>query len=530
MSIRPTIILLTSVIIYMAIIQNAEAQSPDRVHVKGGLVEGSTGSDPGIRVFKGIPYAAPPVGDLRWRPPQPVQSWEGVYKTDHFGPRCTQARVYDDMVFRDEMSEDCLYLNIWTPAKRDTEGLPVMVWIHGGGFIAGSGSEPRQDGENLAKKGVVVVSMNYRLGIFGFFSHPDLTNESGHHASGNYGLMDQIAALQWVKENIGAFGGDPKNVTIFGESAGSLSVCALMASPLARGLFHRAIGESGAFFGRTQASLKQREEMGIKFSASLGARSISELRLKSTDEILDASPKQQPVYEPNIDGFVLPEPVDGIFNKGEQARIPLLAGWNADEGKMSVLFSNEQPTIRNFEKQARKVFNDKAIPFLKLYPAGTDSQVFRSAIDFAGDKFMGYETWKWIEIHSSTGESPVFRYSFDQVPLVAPDDTVGRIPLEEFGARHACEIEYVFGTFSLTGIPWRYEDKKLSELIASYWSNFARTGNPNAPGLPLWPEYGKGAQYQVMHFFGNQSHSSEDINRDRYVFLDANPEWWETEE
>ena len=282
----------------------------DQVRTKGGVVEGLTEPAGSVRVFRGIPYAAPPVGDLRWREPQPAASWKGVRKALEFGPRCVQGPIFDDMVFRDQPSEDCLYLNVWTPARSAAEKLPVMVWIHGGGFQAGSASEPRQDGARLARKGVVVVSLNYRLGVFGFLAHPELTKESGRGASGNYGLLDQVAALRWVRDNVAAFGGDPGNVTIFGESAGSLAVSALMASPLARGLFQRAIGESGAYLGRgvlEPVSLAASEAMGSKLALSIGADSLSALRSKPADEILKPALKVQPWFAPTVDGYVAAE-------------------------------------------------------------------------------------------------------------------------------------------------------------------------------------------------------------------------------
>jgi para-nitrobenzyl esterase len=297
-----------------------------------GQIEGSKSADGKIRIYKGIPFAAPPIGELRWKAPQPVAAWSGVRQATEFGARCMQGRPYDDMVFRDQgPNEDCLYLNVWTPAESARAKLPVMVWIYGGGYAAGATSEPRQDGEALARKGVVVVSMNYRLGIFGFFAHPELTKESGRNASGNYGLMDQTAALVWVRDNIAAFGGDPGKVTIFGESAGSLSVSAQMVSPTARGLFHRAIGESGAFFGNTMrtAMLADSEATGVKFGSSLEAQSLADLRAKPAQELLDAQLKAGrggPRFTPNIDGYFFPELPAQIYAEGKQARVPLLAG------------------------------------------------------------------------------------------------------------------------------------------------------------------------------------------------------------
>src|SRR6184192_4083782 len=293
------------------------ALADDRVKTESGVVECMAAASPGVRIFRGIPFAAPPVRALRWRAPQPVKPWKGVRKAAEFGPRCMQAPIYPDMIFRDRadrpMREDCLYLNVWTPAKSARDGLAVMVWFYGGGFQAGSSSEPRYDGENFAKKGILVVSVNYRLGVFGFFSHPLLTKESGVNASGNYGLMDQIAGLRWVKKNIAAFGGDPEKVTIAGESAGSLSVSALMASLLARGLFRGAIGESGAFFGRPPAGnamqvLSETEKTGTKFAESLGAKDCAAMRAKSAEELLSAAQKDRSLqFWPNVDGYVLPK-------------------------------------------------------------------------------------------------------------------------------------------------------------------------------------------------------------------------------
>src|SRR5208283_806277 len=296
-----------------------------------GVLEGVVSADGKVRTFKGIPYAAPPVGPLRWKAPQPAASWTGVRKAADYGARAMQGRIYSDMVFNDPgPSEDCLYLNLWMPANPAEAKLPVMVWIHGGGFVAGSSSEPRQDAGNLSKKGVMVVSFNYRMGVFGFFAHPDLAKESGHNASGNYGLLDQVAALEWVKKNIATFGGDPDNVTIFGESAGSSSVSGLMASPLAKRLFHRAIGESGAFF-KTIPPMKSRaeaEKAGMKFAESaFGTTSLQALRAMPAQKILNEALKvPTETFSPDIDGYFLPEDCSSIYAAGKQSRVPLLAG------------------------------------------------------------------------------------------------------------------------------------------------------------------------------------------------------------
>jgi para-nitrobenzyl esterase len=505
------------------------SRAAGQVRVDAGLLEG-TQSESGIRVFKGIPFAAPPVGDLRWQAPHPVTPWKGVRKATEFGARCMQGPIFADMVFRDgPPSEDCLYLNVWTPAKASRERLPVMVWIYGGGFQAGSTSEPRQDGENLAKKGVIVVSMNYRLGVFGFLAHPELTKESGHNASGNYGLMDQAAALQWVQKNIAAFGGDPGKVTIFGESAGSLSVNALMASPMARGLFQRAIGESGAFFSvstqpQRENGLAQSEKAGSEFASSLGATSLADLRGKSAEEILKAALKTGGFrFWPNIDGYFLPADVPSIYAQGKQSHVPLLAGWNAGEARASVTLAKQKPTVKTFSDQMRSRFKDAADVALKVYPATSDEEALESAASFAGDSFIGYGTWKWIDMHGKTGNAPVYRYSFDKAPPIPPGTKINGMPAtaRDIGARHAGEIEYVFGALkSSPNVPWEPGDWKLSEAMMSYWTNFAKTGNPNGRGLPQWPRYDPATGFHVLHL-DIDVHAARDSHRDRYEFLDA---------
>lgn len=505
------------------------AAGADQVRTNAGIVEGFTPPGSNVRVFRGIPYAAPPVGERRWQPPRPVSAWEGVRKATEFGPRCMQGRIFDDMVFRDEPSEDCLYLNVWTPARSAEERLPVMVWIYGGGFQAGSASEPRQDGERLAGRGVVVVSMSYRLGVFGFFAHPELTEESGHAASGNYGLMDQTAALRWVKENIARFGGDPANVTIFGESAGSFSVSAQMASPLARGLVHRAIGESGAFLGRgpttplDTAALPDSEKDGALFAASIGKGSLAALRGMPADDLLQAALDSKRRFRPNIDGHFMPRDAYDIYAAGEQGHVPLLAGWNADEIRAAITLGPEKTTAASFIEQTRSRFGAAADAILKAYPAGSDTEAVESAAALASDLFIGYSTWKWIEVHEKTGESAVYRYSFDRKIPIAPGSKAGdrEITAEDIGARHAGEIEYVFGALdSLPDVPWQAGDRHLSDLMMTYWSNFARSGDPNGPGLPAWPPYEGGPAGQVMHL-DVASRAALDANRARYETLDA---------
>ena len=501
-------------------IAQAQQVSYVRLRTADGVLEGVVSPDGKVRTFKGVPYAAPPVGPLRWKPPQPVVPWAGVRKAAEYGARAMQGRIYDDMVFHDDgPSEDCLYLNLWMPANPPQARLPVMVWIHGGGFVAGSSSEPRQDAGNLSKKGVMVVSFNYRMGVFGFLALPGLSGESEHKASGNYGLLDQVAALEWVRRNIATFGGDPDNVTIFGESAGSASVSGLVASPLARGLFRRAIGESGAFFKANppMRSRAEAEEAGEKFAqAAFGTTSVQELRSKPAREVLDAALRLPHEYfEPEVDGYFLPEDCASIYARGGQSRVALLAGWNRDEAGFAKFLGKAEPTLGNYVARAREKFGANADAFLGLYPAASDAEARRAAQDIAGDEFIAHATWRWIEAHLRAGGSPVFRYEFDQTLPLAAGAKPGTDPLSP----HACDIEYVFRVLSSRDLPWRQEDRDVSELISTYWTNFAKTGDPNGPGLPPWPAYTAKDGYQVMHI-GAAPGAAPDGRRARHEFLD----------
>jgi para-nitrobenzyl esterase len=494
------------------------ASSALQVKTSSGVVEGK--EDGTVQAFLGIPYAAPPVGDLRWKPPGPAANWTGVRKATEFGAHCMQGKVFGDMNFRDAGgSEDCLSLNVWVPAKPSGAKLPVMIWIYGGGFVAGTTSEARQDGTTLAKQGVIVVSMNYRLGVFGFFVHPELAKESGHNAAGNYGLLDQVAALQWVHDNIAAFGGDPGNVTIFGESAGSFSVSGLMASPLAKGLFQKAIGESGGAGERPdpEADEKSREAKDSKLASSaLGVQTLAELRAVPAEKLLNAFFKpggeNNFAFGPDVDGYFLPEPTPAIFSAGKQNDVPLLAGWNHDEGSFEIAFNPKKPTVESMKETAQKEFGAKADEFLRLYPATTDAQALRSMEDFAGDRFIAWSTWWWIEAQSKIGKQPIYRFRFDLGP---PADPKG----PQLGAYHSSEIEYVFGQLdSKAGIAWRPEDRQLSAEMQKYWANFARSGDPNGPGLPVWPRYSAADGWQLT-FLDAKSGAHKDDLRQRYLFL-----------
>ncbi len=476
----------------------SQAAASAQVKTTGGVLEGVTLDEGRQRVFKGVPYAAPPVGPLRWKAPQPLAAWTGVRKADAFGAQCHQPSIFGDIVFDRPASEDCLYLNLWTPARDAEAKLPVMVWIHGGGYQAGASHEPRHDGTRLADKGVVLVTINYRLGVFGFFAHPALAGDDRRGSSGNYGLLDMIAALQWVRDNVAAFGGDPGNVTIFGESAGSFAVSTLMAAPQARGLFHRVIGESGAPFGPSLslATRQASEANGEKFAASIAATTAEALRGKPAEDVLAAAAKWQPWFAPSIDGVVITEPVPATFAAGRQAKVPLLAGWNADESRAQVVLGKEPPTATSFREQTGKRFGAGADKLLAVYAAGSDAEAMESAAALASDLFIGYATWKWIEAHSASGESPVYRYLFSRKIPVRPGLIVNGRPAtaEDIGARHAGEIEYVFGTLdSVKDVTWTEADRALSDAIGTYWTNFARTGDPNGSGVPAWPRFDRDA-------------------------------------
>jgi para-nitrobenzyl esterase len=494
------------------------AASQPKVTIDSGTIKGKSHGN--VSAFLGIPYAAPPVGDLRWKPPMPVAAWSGTRDATEFGSRCMQGAVFSDMIFRDPgISEDCLYLNVWSAAKHGAK-LPVMVWIYGGGFVAGASSEPRQDGSNLAKHGVVVVSMNYRLGVFGFFAHPELAAKSGRNAAGNYGLLDQVAALEWVKRNIAQFGGDPANVTIFGESAGSFSVSALMASSLTKGLIHKAIGESGAAFSSSGLRFEPAAVIGprhAKFAEeSLGAKTLAEARAVPAQKLLEAATDATKggafQFGPDVDGYFLPDSVPAIFAAGKQNDVPLLAGWNRDEGSFNV--QKDKPTVAGLKEYAAKTYGDKADEFLKLYPAADDDQALRSMEDAAGDQFIAFSTWRWLEAQKKAGKSPVYRYRFD---MSHPTDAK-RPP--NAGAYHSAEIEYVFAQLDPENwVSWRPEDRALSEAMQKYWSNFAKTGDPNGEGLPKWPPYEASSGWQVIHL-NTQIRAESDTFRDRYLFLE----------
>ena len=439
----------------------------------------------------GVPFAAPPVDSLRWRPPQPVQIWEGVKACVTPPASAMQSPPVPFMMWSKEfmapmepLSEDCLYLNIWTAARNTADKLPVMVWIHGGGFTGGSGTVPLYDGTEMAKKGVVFVTINYRLGVFGFLAHPQLSQESPDEVSGNYGILDQIAALAWVKKNIEAFGGDPDKVTIDGQSAGSFSVNALMVSPLASGLFQRAIGESGGMFSMSFGivnDLKAAEQAGEKYLERANVTSIAELRKIPADDLIKIPGR----WGITIDGHVLLPPTEA-FEDGIQNDVPLISGWNADDG---VSFGKPM-NAKDFRKDAENKYGARADEFLQLFPAGNDEEAAQSQ-KLLTQLMFGYQNYRWAYLESTSGKNKAYLYYFSHVPPGEPD----------YGAFHSSEFGYALNTLKLWDRPFVEADYDLADKMSSYWVNFARTGDPNGPGLPDWPAFEPGSPRVIE--FGN---------------------------
>ena len=507
--------------------------------IANGVIEGLYDTKTNLQMYFGIPFAKPPVGDLRWKAPQPLDNWTGVKETKKFGPRPVQAMVFGDMSFRSNgMSEDCLYLNVWTPAKRNTKGLPVLVYFYGGGFVAGDGSEPRYDGANMAKKGIVVVTVSYRLNIFGFFAHPELSAEAPYKASGNYGLLDQNACLKWVQKNIEAFGGDPKKVTIAGESAGSISVCAQMASPLSKGLMAGAIGESGAGINPTAfpVPLAEAEKKGLEFAANAGNLTLKQLRAMSTREIYEIYVDSKRFgFLTVIDGYFCPKTIPDIFNAKEQAQIPLLVGWNSAEIPGMAFMRGMPYTDENYIKCVKEAYPDNWEEVLKLYPHGSEKEIEFSATALASDRFIAYSTWKWFDLHRKNSTQPVYRYLFSRIrpPLVDQSLTSGlaggTMKKDEnaqknpgpIGAPHASDIEYCMGNVNLVkDYAWTDDDFKVSDTMLRFFANFIISGNPNNTGLPEWPAASAEDPTPPLMIIDTESKAVKAENDARYVFLD----------
>lgn len=502
-----------------------------------GALAGAFDPEAGVYSFKGVPFAAPPVGERRWQPPQPPHPWEGTRPATEFGNRPMQLPLFGDMNFRSpEMSEDCLFLNIWTPNVSNEAGLPVLVYFYGGGNMAGDSSEPRYDGATLAAKGLVTLTVNYRLNVFGFLAHPELTQESPHHASGNYGYLDQAAALAWVSQNIAAFGGDPNRVTIAGESAGSSSVSAQMISPLARNLIAGAIGSSGSLIGTlAPLPLTVAEQRGVEFGSKVGATTLAELRVLPAPELLAATTHLW--FTGTVDGYFLPRDPAIIFAAGEQAQVPLLVGWNSEEMNYQRLFGAETPTFEGYKSVLKKFFGDSADEALQLYPASTQEELLQSGTDLSGDTFTGYSTWKWSELQAQTGLHPVYRYLYHHPrPPMRPEmghaiaglaggivrepDATTPPPPPPRGAVHSAEIEYAMGNLETNLVyAWTPEDYAVSELFQEYYANFIKTGNPNGKNLPEWPPLNNDPAVPVMQL-DVVSRMTPEQRRERFLFLD----------
>lgn len=486
-----------------------------------GKVQGFHNDKDNLDLFLGIPFAKPPVGDLRWRAPQEMEDWDGVKKTTEFGPAPMQTNIFGDMIYRGKgFSEDCLYLNIWTPEASEDKSLPVLVYFYGGGFVAGSGDEPRYDGTSLAQKGIVVVTVNYRLNIFGFFAHPVLSKEAPYYASGNYGLLDQNAALKWVSENIENFGGDPEKITIGGESAGSISVSAQMASPMSKDYLAGAIGESGASIKPTLSpvSLEEAEQVGVDFMKKTGYRSLEELRALSAEELYKVYQKSGRFGFPTVvDNYFLPKSLPEIFRSGEQAQIPVLVGWNSAETGGQGLMQGKDFTDENYKSALKSLYPDSFEEVLKLYPSGSKEQIEESATQLASDRFIAYSTWKWFDLQRKNSDEPVYRFLFGHIRPSAKSNP----DYHPIGARHASEIEYFLGNLERIDNPnLKDVDFNVSDTIQSYLANFIKNGNPNGEGLPQWPAAKASEEHPPVMIMNSDFHVKPAASDQRYLFLD----------
>lgn len=467
-----------------------QAQQWEPVQTRDGLVQGTY--ENGQQVFKGIPFAAPPIGQNRWRAPQAPEKWSGVKMAKQYGPSPYQGGNPPA-----GKSEDCLYLNVWSPAKSPGEKLPVLVWIYGGGFSFGSTAEPGYTGEKLAAKGVVLVSIAYRVGQLGFLAHPELTAETSYKASGNYGLLDMIAGLQWVQNNIAAFGGDSGKVTIFGESAGGIAVSMLCASPLAKGLFHGAISQSGGSFGpprlttypgENQKTLADAEAMGLEYMKSAGAQNLQELRAIAPDKL--PAIRGLGGSWPTIDGYVIPADQSTLYEKGQYNATPILVGYNSDEG-MSFM---PPKTPKDYIDGVNKRYGKFAADLIKAYPVG-ENNVPKTARDLARDAAFGWHTWKWASLQvQQRKKGKVFYYYFDQHPEYPADS-----PLFGMGSPHGQDVAFVFGHLNPESKQASATDQAIAEAIMTYWTNFAKYGDPNGPGVPTWAPFTR-KKHAVMHF------------------------------
>ncbi len=509
---KPYLLLLVLCSVLLAALTRPKEYGPQPVQIESGLVRGFFNERTGVTVYKGIPFAAPPIGPLRWKPPQAVQPWTGTRDCLQFGASPMQPKPVPFLFLGPEfvvpavpMSEDCLYLNVWTAASSAGEKRPVMVWIYGGGFLTGGAAAPGYSGEALAEKGIIFVSFNYRLGIFGFFSHPALTAESPHHSSGNYALMDQIAALNWVKKNIRAFGGDPDRITIAGQSAGSASVNCLLASPLCPGLFQGAIGESGSLVLENpilrMRSLKDAEQDGERVAKSLHAENLESLRAIPAE---DLQKKGFGFYAPIVDGYVEPRSVAETYKQDRQIHVPFLTGWNADEGIILGLESKE-----NFAKQAASFGRDSNL-FKKYFPAATDSESMASQIRLSVHKTIGVPSYTWALVQNKNHSGKTFLYQFTRKPPATGEK-------KRFGAYHTAEIGYALHNLDSIQRAWEPVDIRLQNELSSYWVQFVKTGDPNKNGLPEWRSFTNGSPYCII--FGDTTVSGILPDKDVLDFL-----------
>jgi len=500
------------------------AQTPAPVKVEGGFIQGAV--EGSLTVYRGIPFAAPPVGDRRWRAPEPVAKWEGVRQAIHFGPSCVQGMRPPGAGQGPETSEDCLYLNVWTPAKSPHDRIPVLVWIYGGGFNMGSTSEPTSSGERLAQKGVVLVSIAYRVGQLGFLAHPDLSAESPSHVSGNYGLLDMIAGLQWVKKNIDSFGGDPHRVTIFGESAGGIAVSMLCASPLARGLFQGAISQSGGSFGPPRHTtfpgenlkrLADAEQSGKAFAKTAGALSITELRKLPVDKLQTAG-RGMGLAWPIIDGWVIPDDQYKLYQAKRYNDTPILVGYNSDEGAS---FSPPK-SPGEYIAAVKARYGPFADRLIAAYPPGSGT-VAKTARDLTRDAAFGWHTWIWARLAAQNGNSKVFYYCFDQHPEYPADS-----PRAGYGSPHGMDVAYVFQHLDPSNPQTTKSDPAVSEAMATYWTNFAKRGDPNGEAVPAWPAFSDAKP--VVMYFAQTPHTGPVPSAESLKVLDAYFAWRRTPE
>jgi len=510
MQMKKVVRILLAVVAVLAFQACAEKRAEVTLQVKtqAGVVEGF--AEDSVKKFLGVQFAAAPVGELRWQAPQPVEPWEGVREAKAFGNDPMQPNVFGDMNFRGaSRSEDCLYLNVWTPAKFADEGLPVLIYFNGGGLMAGSGSEPRYDGTAIAQLGVIGVTANYREGVFGFFAHPELTAEASYKGSGNYGFLDQVAAIQWVKDNIAAFGGDPNRINIVGESAGSFSTSLLMCSPLSKGNLAGVMGSSGAEvlpYGPT--SQADAEAAGVQLLESKGVKSLAEARALSADSLQALFPPRG-MSNVVLDGYFMKESADDVFKKGEQAQVPLLVGWNSQEGTPMQALRNQEPTLANYKKAMTATFGDMTDEIFEAYGLLTDADLMsQKSLNLASDLFTGFPTWKWADYHAKTSQQPVYRYKYmhprpqvsakmgNKVAALAggvremteeEKKAEAEKPKMPAGAVHSADIEYAMGNLATNEFyDWQEEDYAISKLFLAYYANFCKYGNPNGEGLPTW--------------------------------------------